>query len=970
MDASRFRRVGELFDAVVDLPATVRTQRLRELCADALLRAEVEALLKADARGDSFESAAFDQRDTLAGDDAEAPTTLPVRGFGEWRVVRELGRGGMGVVYLVERDGDRFIQRGALKLIKRGMDSEPIVARFLRERRVLARLDHPNIARLLDGGMSADGRPFLVMDFVDGARLSDYLRRSEPSLHARLRIFLDVCEAVAHAHRQLVVHRDIKPANILVTRDGIVKLLDFGVAKLLAHGDIDGTATHHGPFTPSYAAPEQREGGIVGTAADVYALGGLLHELLTGTCAATGRSGGVAVDEGMAPSVRAATVGSAPIPPRLLRGDLDVITLRALRRDPGQRYASVDALADDVRRHLEGRAIVARRTSKAYRAYTFAKRHRYLLSAASLVIVVSIAAAAFSRYQMVAARSQAQRARAAQDFLAGVFAQASPDENNGRPFTARELLERGERQAAQLDRLPSQVEMLNLVAGLYWDIGDYDRAHAVAARAISLGASSPPAVRARSRIVMARVENELRSFPDALQHAREARRLATDAGDAGSLEALDARRIEVGVLVTSQDYQTASALLQGLLDDDRARLGEASNEVADDYILQGKMLENSGRGRDGIAAISRAVGILHALPTRSDTRLLDATSRLGVAQLHAQDLASAEPTLRECVEIATRLYGPDNIQTWTTRSNLIRVAELAGRFEEAVRERSALLDLERAALRDSNPGQLSSHAKFLAADLRELGRLDQAEAAFRESLELANRANGARGGSDSADTLLHLGYTLQLQGRYAEAEAAMREAYAITRAHELPTSQWLNDNRARLGNLLRAQGRTAEALVELRASAAALAPTESGSTKPDPVRANVLAQLSLAELEAGDARKAETIASEALALARRSFQPGNFRLGASLYALARARLALGSADAALPLLDEALSVRSPPHPAGDPRVLEVQAVRAAALTALGRRDEASLLRQAIDPLIDKLAAPYQGSLRREISGRG
>ena len=966
MDATRFRRIGELFDALVELPAGARAHRLRESCSDAAMRAEVEALLRADARGDSFESAAFDQRDALALDDAETRAPLPEHAFGDWRVIRELGRGGMGIVYLVERDGDGFLQRGALKLIKRGMDSEPIVARFLRERRVLAQLDHPGIARLLDGGMSTDGRPFLVMDFVDGVRLSEHMR-ANPPLPDRLRIFLDVCEAVAHAHRQLVVHRDIKPANILVTREGVVKLLDFGVAKLLADDGIEGTATHAGPFTPSYAAPEQREGGVVGTAADVYALGGLLYELLTGTCAATGRRDGTATD---APSVRAAATGAGAIPPRLLRGDLDTITQRALQHDPQQRYASVDALADDIRRHVEGRAIVARRASTGYRAYTFAKRHRYALSAASLVIVVSIAAAIFSQRQAAAARSQAQRARTAQDFLTGVFAQASPDENNGRPFTAHELLERGEREAAQLADGSPRVEMLNLVAGLYWDIGDYDRAGTVATRAITVGASAPPAVRARSRIVMARVASELRSFPDALRHAREARLLAVEAGEDGLVEALDARRTEVGALVASQDYRTASPLLRGLLDDDRARFGEASSEVADDYLLQGKILENSARGPEGIAAITRAVGILRALPKRSDTRLLDATSRLGVAQLHEQDLVAAEPTLRECVELATRLYGPDNIQTWTTRSNLIRVAELAGRLEDAVRERGALLDVERAALKDSNPGQLSSHAKFLAADLRDLGRFVEAEAAFRESLDLADKANGKRGGNDSADTLLHLGYTLQLQGRYAEAEVAMREAFAITAAHELPTSQWLNDTRARLGTLLRVQGRNDEALVELRASATALAPADAHSTKADPVRANVLAQLSLAELEAGDARKAETIASDALALARRSFVPGNFRLGASLYALARAKLAGGMADASLKLLDEALSVRSPPHPPGDPRVLEVQASRIAALAALGRSEEAASLRRFVDPLIEKLGAPYRAALRREMAIRG
>ncbi|HEY0233178.1 MAG TPA: serine/threonine-protein kinase, partial [Dokdonella sp.] len=578
-------------------------------------------------------------------------------------MVREIGHGGMGVVYLVERDGDRFTQRGALKLIKRGMDSEPIVARFLRERRVLAQLDHPGIARLLDGGMSADGRPYLVMDFVDGLPLSDHIRACAPGLRERLRIFLDVCDAVAYAHRQLVVHRDIKPGNVLVTRHGVVKLLDFGIAKVLDGGDIDDhTATHAAAFTPMYAAPEQRNGGSVGTTTDVYALGRLLYELLTQARAqAPLASAFIAPEEapgadaGVPPSVRAAAAASAaPIPARALRGDLDTITLRALQREPQRRYASVDALADDVRRHLDSRPITARRDSAGYRAHKFALRHRYLLSAAMLVVVVSIAAATLSLHQAAAVREQAQRARSSQEFLAGVFAQATPDENNGRPFTAHQLLERGERQSAQLSGNPSsQAEMLNLIAGLYWDIGGYERAKALAAQAIALGAGVPLPARARSLIVLARVENELRAFPDALQHVQEALRLARAAGEAGIVEALDAQRAGLAIRVGSQDYQHAEPLLRQLLDDDRAINGESSSQVADDLILRGKVLENSARGPEGIAAITRAVGILRALPIRSDSRMLDALSRLGIAQLHEQDLVAAEPTLRECVELAT-----------------------------------------------------------------------------------------------------------------------------------------------------------------------------------------------------------------------------------------------------------------------------------------------------------------------------
>ncbi|MBN8481872.1 MAG: serine/threonine protein kinase [Xanthomonadales bacterium] len=946
---AHFHRVCELFDAVVDLPQGRRSSRLRELCDDAAICADVEAMLRADALGGSFDAATHEQRDQFVLDDGlSTRDTVAPDPARSWRVVREIGRGGMGIVYLVERGSGELRQRGALKVLHRGSDSAVAHARFERECRVLAQLDHPAIARLLETGIREGGSPYLVMDYVDGEPIDVHVAQGVLTLDQRLALFLDVCDAVAHAHRQLVVHRDIKPANVLVNAEGRVKLLDFGIAKLLDEAsDADLAQTRGEPLTPRYAAPEQLGGGTITTAADVYGLGGLLYTLLTGHAPRSGDAGVQrdrhALDACTAPSRRVDAKHA-----RALRGDLDAITLCALQPLPERRYASAEAFAEDVRRYRERRPISVRRGSRRYLAVRFLARHRLWLGALVAVLLVSIAAAVVSSQQARLARESAEHAEAVRRFVVGVFAQASPDENNGQPFTAHQLLDRGARQVAEAAATPAvQADLLNVLAGLYSDLGDHARARTLAIQATDLGTtgSVPPVVQARSLLVLAQIETELRDFASVDRHVEAARELARRAGAVE--EELRARRLRVAAWVAAENYLRADPELRALMADDRARFGERSATVAEDWMLLGKILDNNARGEEAIAAIRQALLVLEGLPRSTEARI-DAQNRLGLMLLHQHDLPAADEALAVAEASATRLYGADNIQTWTIRSNRIRVAEIAGRFDQAVQSRRALLAMERPALEDTNPAQIASHVKFLAADYRELGRFAEAEELFKESLALSDRAAGAERGNDSADTLLHLGYTLQLQGRHAEAETAMREALAIASRHEQATSQWLNDTRGRLGNLLREQGRLAEALAELRPAVAALGKGGSGG---DPVLANLLAQSSLAELDAGNAAGADALSARAGDLARRVFEPGNYRLGLPLFAAGRSRFALGHAEEAIPLLRQALAVRMPPHPSSDPRVLEVEVALVAALDATGEHREAAEIRAAILPLL-------------------
>lgn len=398
MTPERFAEIDRLFAEALALPAEARAAFLDEQCGtDLELRAEVESLLAAD-------HGAAGQR--VAGAIEEAAASLPANPHGSdagvrlgpYLLVRELGRGGMGAVYQAIRSDGEFLQTVAVKLVKRGMDSEAIVQRFKAERQILAGLSHPNIGALLDGGTSPDGRPYLVMEYIEGQPLLEYAESRGLDIRARLDLFRPICRAVDYAHRSHVLHRDIKPANVMVTAEGVPKLLDFGIAKLLlpelVAGGAPPTETHARLMTPDYASPEQIRGEPLTQATDVYSLGVLLYRLLTGKqpYAITGRS--------MAEIERAITEQTAPPPSTVvsdtklrtaLSGDLDTIVAMAMRKEPERRYASAADLDADLHCYLSGRPVKARPDTIAYRARRWVRKHGVLAAAMAAVVILGFA---------------------------------------------------------------------------------------------------------------------------------------------------------------------------------------------------------------------------------------------------------------------------------------------------------------------------------------------------------------------------------------------------------------------------------------------------------------------------------------------------------------------------------------------------------------------------------------------------
>ncbi|MDQ3753746.1 MAG: serine/threonine protein kinase, partial [Acidobacteriota bacterium] len=523
IESHKWARVKELFEAALDREPTKRAAFLAEACAgDNALRREVESLLAFDAGGESFiERPAYETAAELFADEEDEHEAVGRR-FGAYTVIREIGRGGMGAVYLAERADDEYQKQVAIKIVKRGMDTDFVLRRFRQERQILAQLDHPHIARLLEGGTTDDGLPYFVMEYVEGTPINDYADAHKLSTLERLALFRTVCSAVSYAHRNLVVHRDLKPSNILVTSDGVPKLLDFGIAKLLDTNAATHTMTALVAMTPEYASPEQVRGQPVTTSSDVYSLGVVLYELLSGHRPfrlANRRPDEIArvvcEEEPERPStalLRMEEITNADgaarmsITPervserreesspehlrRQLTGDLDNIVLMAIRKEPERRYSSVGQLSEDIRRHLEGLPVIARKDTFKYRAEKFIRRNKGSVAAAALVVLSLIMGVAvalneahratvqarIAAEQCDAAERARERAEKVSRFMQSFLDYANPNwhgrGNDRLDVTVREAIDDA---AARIDTEIADAPEVR--ADLHYTIGEVYRTH-------------------------------------------------------------------------------------------------------------------------------------------------------------------------------------------------------------------------------------------------------------------------------------------------------------------------------------------------------------------------------------------------------------------------------------------------------------------------------------------------------------
>lgn len=509
-----WKELSELLDTALELPPEARAAWLESLeVRDAALKERLRALLARAAQVETHDfmrelpKLALTQQELAALQPSEQAGDI----VGAYRLVRELGSGGMSSVWLAERVDGLINRPVALKLPQGLWRRGELAERFARERQVLAALTHPHIARLYDTGVTASGQPFLALEYVEGKPINVYCEERSADTRERVRLCLQVARAVAFAHSRLIVHRDLKPANILVTAEGYVRLLDFGIAKLLdPEHAAERTEISQLAFTPDYASPEQIAGGPVSTASDVYSLGVVLYELLTGRKPYTLARGDRATLERAVLSAeppRPSAVAEPEARARELRGDLDTIALKALKKVPEERYASVAGLADDLERYLSHRPVLARPDSTGYRLRKFILRNKLAVGAAASLFAVIIAGAGAALWQARVARDQAQRAEEFREFLASTIRDADPRQGEGRVLSAAALLRQALDRTASLDARPEmRVEMLSLISSSLLNLEDFAGAEEAARKALiegerALGPDHPLTLRARMAMI-------------------------------------------------------------------------------------------------------------------------------------------------------------------------------------------------------------------------------------------------------------------------------------------------------------------------------------------------------------------------------------------------------------------------------------------------------------------------------------
>jgi len=821
--SERFRRLSDLFDEVVSVSDAEREQAIVDGCGgDEELERELRALLEADDTGAPDGLLAG-----VVAAEAGALQNPDVRGhlLGSWRVLEPIGEGGMGTVYLAERADGAYDARAAIKLVRGGIPSPMLTERFRVERQILAGLSHPGVAQLLDGGSTDDGTPYLVMEFIDGRPITEWCNEQKLGVRERLELFLRVCDAIAYAHRALVAHRDIKPSNILVTKDGEPKLLDFGIAKLMdAVGEDDGVTQSYGIMTPAYASPEQVSGARAGVAADTYSLGVLLYEMLSGrlpieTSGLTPVQLISRVTQDV-PAVVSSVVDEADTKKRLA-GDLDAILSRALRKEPEARYPSVEALAEDVRLHLEGRPIRARNDDWRYRTGKMVRRNRGVVSGSLLLVLLGIS---FSVNAVVQARAvarerdraEAQRASAEQvsTFLEELFTEADPNAQSASDITAREILDQGaSRVFEDLASDPETQASLAMVIGrVYRGLGEYDAAAPLLDSAL--------VVRTRSRSV------EPTDLADAYT---ERGALAYDLGEYEEAEALHRSALETlrgsiegddTSIANALDWISASLMEQGRMEEAEALIAEAVEmqrridpEPNDDLAVflrsYTDVLRGIGKMDEALVVGAEGLEMTRTLHGDSSLDLAHALNQHASTLTRSGRSAEAVPFVEEGLAIRRAAFDGPHVEIGASLGNLANILVGLGRMDEALVHRQASTDMLREIFPENHP-YVAAGTHSLGGLLLQMERYDEAEPVLLDALRF-HRLVFPPDHPNLGFPLTSLGRLYLAEERYEEAEAVLREGYD-TRKGGLPEGHWhVAASGLDLARAVDALGREAEA---------------------------------------------------------------------------------------------------------------------------------------------------------------
>jgi serine/threonine protein kinase/tetratricopeptide (TPR) repeat protein len=937
--------LSRLLDEALDLSVDERVVWLaNQRAQNPMVAAELEALLHHESTMD---------RAGFLGDDQAAKlprwSTLAGQTFGGYLIERPLGQGGMGSVWLARRADGRFEGSAAIKFLSLAVAGPVGEERFRREGTALARLAHPNIARLLDAGISPVGLPYLVLEFVEGKPIDEWCDAHKLSVDARLRLFQQVLAAVSHAHANFIVHRDLKPANILVTEDGTVKLLDFGIAKLLEEGgEVSNELTGaQGVFTYKYAAPEQIQNEPITIATDVYSLGVILYELLAGTHPTSGEARTPAehvvaiLNTESGPLSLALTRGGShkredverlaaardTSPERLRRslaGDLDNIVAKALKKVPGERYPTVGAFADDIEHHLNHEPVSARADSFGYRAGKFVRRHRLQVTLAALATIALIGAATRERQLRGRAESEARKAVAVEDYLVSIFGAADPfvpTANKPNDVTARALLDRG---AARIDTsLANQpdvrAELRGALGGVYMNLGVYDKA------------------------------------TKQLRQSLAERRALYGRDNASVAQAMD----QLGDVLTKQDsLAEADTLLRGALAIRRKLFGENNDATAQSLDHLAELFNEKDNFPEAEPLYRSALRVRRELHGDSDLTVATSRVSLGELLLMRSENKEAISEFQQALAIRERQLGPNHPATAEAIRRMAKAEERMGHYPDAEQHYRQALAIDCKALGNDHRN-VTSILNDLGQMLFKVGRLDEADSLLREALAIDRRIFGENHDAVSSN-LSNLALVVRERGEFDEAEALLTQALAIDRTlygHDhVSVAFYLNE----MAVVLRLEGRPDSAAVLLR-QALAINQKLQG---PDELGTLVISvNLGRALAEAGHYAEAEKLMKGALAKmdtsnadAQSGIIPGRIGIGRVLLATHRAKEAVPTMEGAVEMSLKRLGAKHW-------RTAEAQVVLAECLMAVGEfREAAEPLKEGSD-VLEKSRKSHPGLVR-------
>jgi len=801
-------RISLLFREVADLSQAERERVFAVRNVSPELRAEVESLLACESeQGHSVTEcigqAAQEAFRARAGLPAEA--TLTGQTVGAYTLMSAIGQGGMGSVWLARRSDGRFEGHAAVKFLNAALVGHAGGERFQREGTILGRLTHPHIARLLDAGVSAMGQPYLVLEHVGGQHIDRYCETNGLSIEGRIRLFIEVLDAVAHAHANLIVHRDIKPSNVLVTPEGSVKLLDFGIAKLLEDTGqpADSTALTReggGALTPEFAAPEQMTGGAITTATDVYSSGVLLFHLLGGQ-----RRTGSPVQ-----ALQAMVEAEFPKLPAA-RGDLATIVAKALKRDPADRYSSAAAFAEDLRRYLNHEPIRARPDTLRYRAAKFVRRRWRGVSALAAAALLTTAVVVFYTARLTAernhARLEAEKAAKVTELLTGLFTATDPYiTHEVKDPTVRGLLDAGaDRVRRELAGQPElKAQMLTVMGRVYQRLGDYDKAQPLLEEAVAIGRRGQETEGLAQSLnelgVLQRQKGDFAGAAQTLQESLAIRRRLLGAEHRDVAVTL----VDLARVYTNQgDDQRAEPLLRESLRIRRKALGEENSETATSMNDLALVLWEKGQLREAATLFQKSLAIEQKVFGEDSASVASVTGNLALVTEDLGDLATAEALFRRQLVIDRKVLGNNHPDVAIVLNNLSHPVRIQGKYDEAAALLREALAIARPALGEEHPLTAAYMTNLARVELAQ-GMAAEAELLIRHAVEVRRRVfHAGDWRTASAESLL--GAVLTKLGKYDEAAPLLLNAQRLLKDIPGPQAEEARANRERLANLAKAR---------------------------------------------------------------------------------------------------------------------------------------------------------------------